>query len=304
MRREAAGVCQKTLAELKPSDFARYRDRRLTSGIKASTLRRELNPLRNIFKVARREWGLPVQSPFQDLDLPPEPHHRERVASREEQKTLYKAAVGCRGFKQRLLWCALILTALTTGMRRGELLKIEWRDIDFEKRTLHVRAEITKRGRSRFLPVSKWLCLHLLVYRSRVSEKAPSAKVFPISGSAHEQAWKRLCKRAGIQDFTFHDLRHTAGTNYDEIGLTKSENEYMLGHAGGGTNSRYVHGQIELIRGKLDAGMERFELPKDDAELERHIFFLTLNSAGITPSDLVAAAEATAGQAQLSEVAQ
>jgi hypothetical protein len=88
IRREATRLCLVTLADIKASDFAAYRDRRLAAGIKASTLRRELNPIRNIFKVARREWGWPVHSPFSDLDLPKEPPHRDRVASKEERGKL------------------------------------------------------------------------------------------------------------------------------------------------------------------------------------------------------------------------
>jgi len=107
-----------------------------------------------------------------------------------------------------------------------------------------------------------------MLYRSMVpeQEKTPNSRVFPISGTAHEQAWRRIVARAKIEDLHFHDLRHAAASLYDELGLTRSENEYMLGHRGSGTNSRYAHADIERIRAKFDADCEWGALPKDDAQ--------------------------------------
>src|SRR5262249_492524 len=143
--------------------------------------------------------------------------HRQRVASKEERGKLLWGTETFRTRRQMLLWHSLILAAVETGLRRGELLKIEWKDIDFGKRTLNVRAEITKTGKSRLLPVSRGMNFHFWLYRSRVpeGERAPNERVFPISESALEQAWRRLCRRMGVTGLHFHDLRRTAGTYFD-----------------------------------------------------------------------------------------
>jgi integrase len=247
-------LCSKSLAELRRQDFIAYRDRRMET-VKVSTLRRELNPLRAMFRLAKEEWEIPIDSPLQGLELDPEPEHRVRRLSREEQSKLSLAAMDCRGKKQWKLWQSMMAAALDTAMRRGELLKLQWGDIDFEKKTLYVRPGKTRKGR--LLPLSKFLGEHLRQYRSRISEqhRTPEATVYPISPTAHSQAWKRLLIRAGVQGLTFHDLRHEAASRFDEkpIELTRSENEYMCGHKGG-TNASYVHSELERIRAKIDAG--------------------------------------------------
>ena len=151
--------------------------------------------------------------------------------------------------------------------RRGELLKLLWSDIDFDKGLLRVRPENTKTKKGRILPMSMYLRFFLRLYfvHTPPEERGPENRVFQITPTAHSQAWRRITKRAGLQDLHFHDLRHVAATRYDELGLTHSENQYMLGHKGRSTNDRYNHAEIERIRAKLDVDAE--ELPKSDAEL-------------------------------------
>ena len=77
--------------------------------------------------------------------------------SKEERAEILKATETCRGEKQGRLWRALILANLTTGARRGELLKLRMGDVDFERMTLNFRADTTKSGRTRLIPMSKLL---------------------------------------------------------------------------------------------------------------------------------------------------
>jgi integrase len=267
----------KSLADFGQKNLQEYIDRRMNSGIKPSSVRRDLNPLRHVYKFAKRERGLPVPDIFRDINIPPDPPARERRLTGAERGELLKATVKCRGKRQYRLWYSLILAAYCTALRRGELLKLLWGDIDFEKRTLLVWAENSKTRKARLLPLENGLCFQLMLYRSTLSEqeRAPSSRVFSISGTAHEQAWRRIVKRAQIEDLHFHDLRHAGATRYDELGLTRSENEYMLGHSGSSTNSRYVHAEIERIRVKLDAGFESIKLPKNDEEVEREYDAMT-----------------------------
>jgi integrase len=270
-------LCRKSFSELTQRDFRDYRDRRLgNDGVKPSTLRRELNPIRHLFRVARLERDIPVENPLQGLWLPPEDPGREPTLSVEERSKLFKATQTCRGVCQRRLWVSLILAALETALRRGQLLKLQWKDVDFVKGILWA-SPAKKEKRGRWLPLSRSLWTHLELYHSAIPEaqRASNSKVFPITGSAHEQAWRRICKRAGIQDLKFHDLRHIAATSFaaKPVDLLMRENAYMLGHSQGGMTSRYEHLElIESIRAKLDARNdecppeEKFEiLPREQA---------------------------------------
>jgi integrase len=179
-------LCSKSLAEITQKDFADYRDRRLET-IKPSTLRRELNPLRSMFKIARREWNLPIDNPLQGLWLPAEGAHRERRLTYEERKAIFKAIDSCRSSKQVRLWFSMVLAALQTALRRGELLRLQLSDIDFEKSTLYVRPG--KTGKSRLLPMANALRAHLWLYRDSIPEshRTPEARVFPITLTAHSR---------------------------------------------------------------------------------------------------------------------
>lgn len=108
------------------------------------------------------------------------------------------------------------------------------------------------------------------MYLNMVAKKGTDGAVFPMTKDAFKQAWVHVKKNAGItnadtdeddleegeEGLTFHDLRREAGSLFDEIGLTKSENEFMLGHQGRDTNSIYITTTLKSIQAKLDKHFE------------------------------------------------
>ncbi|MEZ0283029.1 hypothetical protein [Methyloceanibacter sp.] len=118
-------ICGKPLSEIGPGDFASYRDERLKA-IKASTLRRELAPLHNMFELARDEWGLPLrENPLHKVRVASGQGRRERRLKNGELDRLVTAARACRN--QLIL--PIILFAIETGMRRSEILSLRWENI-------------------------------------------------------------------------------------------------------------------------------------------------------------------------------
>ncbi len=109
---------------------------------------RELSPLRHMFKVARREWGLPVNDPIKGLPLP-DFNRRERRLRPGEMDRLLKAAGGC----QDGMVAGIIVFALETAMRRGEILAMRFRDIDWQEPSLLI--PYTKNGHARTIPLSQ-----------------------------------------------------------------------------------------------------------------------------------------------------
>ena len=113
-------ICSRQLSELRTEHFAAYRDERLLS-IKASTLKRQLNPLRHMFEIARDEWGVPVEkNPLKKLKLDAQDHRRERRLREGEFDRLVEAA----NSRRNPLIGLIIRFAVATGMRRGEMLAI------------------------------------------------------------------------------------------------------------------------------------------------------------------------------------
>jgi integrase len=294
-------LCDKPLDQVTTKDFQDYVNRRLKT-VTAATLRRELNPIRFIWKRGGKFHSLPVKDIFSDLDMPRQSadNSRERPLKPQECPGLFKAIEGCRGLKQQRLWTIFVIVALGTAARRGDLLKVTWRNIDLQERTMFFPGLITKSGKPRRLPLTGDLAFKLGIYRNTLSDaaRAPNARVFPISASASEQAWTRIVRRTRLSEYPLwlapqhpdnlkiHDLRHTAITRFERI-LTRSESEYMSGHRGAGVHDRYLHPDMEDIRKKLEAADDLFETAAETiTSLEDKAFYGRFNIDRMLENDI------------------
>lgn len=232
-------ICSKRLSELRTADFAAYRDERLRV-IKASSLSRELTPIRHLFEVARKEWGLPIQTnPLADLSIQGADQRRERRLRAGELERLLSAA----NLSRNPVLVPVVLFALATGMRRSEILAMRWTHIDLPAQALLIPT--TKNGHARTIPLAPDACKLLSV-------TTPSqGRVFPISANALRLSWERLRKRAKIDDLHFHDLRHEAISRFFEAGLSTPEVALISGHRDARMLFRYTHPMRTQILAKL-----------------------------------------------------
>ena len=137
----------------------------------------------------------------------------------------------------------LILIALETGLRQGELIKLLWKDVDLDSRLLKVRD--TKNGEDRVIPLSN-KSLSILESLPRL-DKA----VFNASHSSLQNARKRLIKRSGLIDLHFHDLRLEAISRFIERGLTIPEAASISGHKALSMLLRYAHPNLDIVKQKV-----------------------------------------------------
>jgi len=137
----------------------------------------------------------------------------------------------------------LILIALETGLRQGELIKLLWDDVDLDSRLLKVRD--AKNREDRVVPLSK-KSLSILQSLPRLGET-----VFNASHSSLQNAWKRLIKRSGINNLDFHDLRHKAISRFVERGLTIPEAASISGHKAQSMLLRYTHPNLDIVKQKV-----------------------------------------------------
>jgi len=239
-------ICRKSIAALEPRDFAAYKAERLKE-VKPASLKRELTPIHNLFEIARTEWGLPIkENPVAALRFKAKDERRERRLREGELDKLLAAATS-RGQTDLI---AAIKLAIETGMRRGELLRMTWRDIDWSEPSL--RIPVTKNGEARTIPLSR-TALAVLQAR-KPGQTHEDDRVFTWTGNALRLAWERLRKRAGITDLRWHDLRHEATSRLFELGLTAPEVALFTGHKSLVMLSRYTHPQRKIIAAKLADG--------------------------------------------------
>lgn len=226
-------VSYKTIAKLTSADLAAYRDARLKD-VAPATVVRELNTISHAIDIAQREWGLWVpRNPAKLVTRPRVPQGRKRRLEAGEEQRLLDA---CDRGRNPLLK-PLIVVALETGMRRGELLGLRWEHVDFERRTAHL--PLTKNGDARDVPLSSRATGTLqALFRDRGND---AALVFPMTGNAVRLAFEHLRLRAGLADFHFHDLRHEAVSRLFEKGLNIAEVSAISGHKELRMLQRYTH---------------------------------------------------------------
>ena len=177
-------ICRKRLSEIRPEDFASYRDERLKT-IKASTLKRQFAPLHNLFELARDEWELPLrENPLGKVRVKSPQQRRERRLKSGEMDKLVAATHSCRN----TAILPIILFAVETGMRRSEIINLRWEHVDRETRSLLIPH--AKNGHARILPLTQ--------VAERILDSVPVAsdRVFPLTANAFRLAWDRV-RRSG-----------------------------------------------------------------------------------------------------------
>lgn len=247
----------------------KVRSARLKEGRQPTTVNRDISALKAVFSRAV-EWGHLKEDPLkvvkpQRIDT----RGRVRFLSSEERLRLLKsldareerirtardshnewlddrnheAMPDLRKVAYADLLKPFVLTALHTGMRRGELFSLCWEHVDLERRVLTVVGETAKSGSSRTIPLNSVILDVLSKWRE---QSAGEGLVFPspVTGERLnniKKSWTAVLKKAKIDGFTFHDLRHTFASELVQRGVDLVVVRELLGHAGWKMTLRYSH---------------------------------------------------------------
>jgi len=263
-------LCLKSLAYLTKKDGYDYvTEREKQKGrrgdpITRRTISRERNLFQDVFEVAKEKWGYTTLfNPFRGVKIKGSKHKRTRRLEEGEEDRLWIACNKCHGLNQFFVPLAMDL-AIETGMREQELFNLIWKDIEFERRLIRIRKSKTdhfQQSPGRTIPLTWTAAVHF----GRLRISAPTfglsiranSRIFPMTQSAFMQTWNGVVERAGISDLQFRDLRHEAGSRFDEAGLTRAEIKLVLGHTGGDTTDVYINSDLKRIRDKLDIHLHR-----------------------------------------------
>ena len=198
-----------TLDQITPKRIVAYKNQRYTDGVKPATMNRELATLKKAFNLARREWEWCTDNPVCRVSMEKENNSRDRWLTVEEEQRLLPAAAP---------WLReLIVFAIYTGMRMGEILALTWTGVDLFRRTVTVFR--SKNGERRTIPASTTV-LDLLKHKYATRPGTAdivfhSESQTPLDGSNIRRALNIALDSAKIQDLHFHDLRHTFATRQD-----------------------------------------------------------------------------------------
>ncbi|MBD0369772.1 MAG: tyrosine-type recombinase/integrase [Pyrinomonadaceae bacterium] len=192
-----------------------------------ASINRELGQLRRMFRIAVREQWMP-RNPFSEGDALislNDENQRTRILSFDEEARLLAAI---DKYPQRTHIKGMVLIALDCALRRGEIFTLRWSDIDFESRTITLRAFNCKTARSRVVAMTSRVYLWLLRWRENMAGE--NIQVFNVKVTI-KTAWTKICCEAGIDDFHFHDCRATCITRMLRAGLSVPEVSRISGHS-------------------------------------------------------------------------
>jgi integrase len=239
----------RTFAEIPALLIERFKRQRLRDGLQPASVNRELAALSKIFRFAIQK-RITNENPVSQVKKLIENNQRTRFLSSDEEARLLDALL------LNPTLTAIVVLAIHTGMRQGEILKLQWSDINNDARLIHVRD--TKTGHDRIVPLNESARTAL----QDLPREKRNPWVFPGTGkTGHlveiKKAWATALKAAGITDFRFHDLRHTAGTRLAAVGTHPMIMMELLGHKNLQTTKRYTHGTEEAKRAAM-AALENF----------------------------------------------
>lgn len=249
------------LASIRGSDIANYRDKRTTT-VSASSILNELAVLSHLFTIARKEWGMEhLENPVLLARKPKRPAGRDRRLMDGEEQRLLDA---CEK-SQSVALAQLVIVAVETAMRLGELLSLTWDNIDLKRRVAMLPD--TKNGDARLVPLSSRAANALQAVSRHIQDK----RVFwnwQASDSVRH-GWQRAIQRARTQyekecleldrepdadyltGLRFHDLRHEATSRLFELGFNPMEVAAITGHKTLQMLKRYTHLRAEDLAKRL-----------------------------------------------------
>jgi integrase len=251
-----------TLQTIAPGKIEEYMAGRLASGVSKATVNRERAVLSKLFNCAIK-WGhFGGENPVRRVPAFQESPGRTRYLTKDEADTLVEKAA--RHLKP------ILTTALYTGGRLTEILRLKWEDIDLDRGVLYFDQTNTKSGKQREIPIRPELAA-VLQERNKVRAIRPEDDfVFTWGGrgiTRLTRAFETARKRAGLgEDVTFHVLRHTFASWYIINGGDPFRLQKYLGHSDMSLTQRYAH----LSADYLKAGAEHFGPPADGPKAASH----------------------------------
>jgi integrase len=259
----------KPLANVTAWNVERFKGQRLTAGTKPATVNRDLDRIRAALNKAV-EWGLLAGNPIAGVQRSKGGHaNRVRFLDAQEESRLRKALVAreterrnqrvsgnawarTRGRDTRHIWAKdeftdhlapLVLLALNTGLRRGELFGLTWECVSLGRKQLTVAAGTAKSGKVRHVPLNAEV-LNVLT-RLQKYRNVKTDLVFPGAGGARlthiNRSWAGLVEAARLIDFRFHDCRHHFASRLVMEGVDLFTVKELLGHSDFDMTQRYAH---------------------------------------------------------------
>jgi integrase len=235
-----------TLTEITPKVVNEYKEKRRRDGLKPASINRELATMKKAFNLAIREWEWVKDNPVSMVSMEEENNKRDRWLTPEEEVGLLDV---CPAWLKEL-----VTFALNTGMRLGEILSLEWKDVDLFRKTVTVSKSKNKEPRT--IPINETV-FEMLKNKAKVKSIKTNLLFYTDAHTRFnittvDHAFQKALKKAGIENFRFHDLRHTFATRLIQSGKDLYKVQRLLGHKSPAMTQRYAHHYPESLRDAVE----------------------------------------------------
>jgi integrase len=234
------------LISITPKMISRYKVFRKSDGVKPATINRELAVLSKAFNLAVKEWEWAKDNPTSKVSRERENNARDRWLTIDEERRLLDNSPE---------WIEqIIIFSLNTGLRLGELSNLEWSRVNIFNKTIHIN--ITKNGEQKTLPLNK-IALDVLE-KKFIVKSLKNDYVFKnsIGGKVNHNSLRNLfhksLRKAKIDNFRLHDLRHTFATRLAQKGIDIYKISKLLGHKDIKMTQRYAHHCPDSLRNGVE----------------------------------------------------
>lgn len=260
------------LTDITPKKIAEYKGKRRLDGAKPATINKELGLIRHAFNLAIKEWEWCRNNPMHRVSMEPVHNQIDRWLTLDEEERLLAASPA---------WLReVIIFALNTGMRQGEILSLQWRDVDFARSVLVVMK--SKNRERRTIPLNGRV--FKLLMEKQQGSLLKSGLVFTTSRGTRinarnlARAFYGAMEKGRIENFRFHDLRHTFATRLVQAGIDLYKVQRLLGHKTPAMTQRYAHHSPESLRDGVEAldkmignGVSQFHHSANNPETEPNV---------------------------------
>ncbi|MEW6212288.1 MAG: site-specific integrase [Acidobacteriota bacterium] len=259
----------KPLIDISPIDVERFKRERMATPIHGgkarspTTVNYEINALSRMMALAV-EYGLARENPCSRVRRLNNGSQRNRYATEEEERVIL---ADLRLRKHRIL--PVVLLALNTGMRRGEIVSLRWSQVDLQRNLIYLTK--TKSGKPRDVPINQVARVVLLdLAGKRGGGRPDSETLFDFTEHQATDAWRECCKRVKVAGLRFHDLRHTFATRLADTGCDPFTIMELLGHTDPKMTKRYTHALDSNKRRAVALLAGRSEKAEEPSQI-RHI---------------------------------
>ena len=232
MRRLDNRFGNKIFQQITTDEIERYKSKRLKDGVMPATINRELALLKTMFTKAQK-WNRVNFNPAKDVKLLDGEVERVRYLMPEEVQKLLS---NCNGFIR-----PIVLVALNTGMRKGEILDLKWENINFDLGIISIMKTNTKNKVRKDIPMNEIVKATINGIEKKGQYVFCNGDGKPFQNSGVRKSFEKAVRESKIEDFRFHDLRHTFASNLVMGGVDIMTVKELMGHKDLKMTLRYSH---------------------------------------------------------------